>query len=56
MKSKQLLKYGFGNELYAQVVLICKRELDDKKEKDKTKYKTSKGNQQEQTIGLVLIK
>ena len=43
------------NGLYAQVVMIRTRESDDKKEKDKTKNITSKDNQQEQNIGLILI-
>ena len=43
------------NGLYAQVVMILRRELDDKKEKYKTKNITSKDNQQEQNIGLILI-
>ena len=42
------------NGLYAQVVMICRRELDNKKEKDKTKNITSKYNQQEQNTGLIL--
>ena len=41
--------------LYAQVFMICRRNLDDIKEKYKTKHLTSKGNQQEQSIGLILI-
>ena len=45
-----------GNGLYAQGVMIRRRELDDKKEKYNThKYITSKYNQQEQNIGLMLI-
>ena len=43
------------NGLYSQVVMICRRELDDKKEKDKTKNITSKYNQQEQNTGPILI-
>ena len=43
------------NGLYTQVVMIRRRELYDKKEKDKTKNITSKDNQQEQNIGLILI-
>ena len=43
------------NGFYVQVDMICRRELDDKKEKYKTKDITSKGNQQEQNIGLILI-
>ena len=45
------LKQGF----YAQVVMILRRESDYIKEKDKTKILTSKDNQQEQNIGLILI-
>ena len=39
------------NGLYSQLVIISRRELYDKKKKDKTKNKTSKDNQQEQNIG-----
>ena len=35
------------NRFYAQVFIIHRRELDDRKEKDKTKNITSKDNQQE---------
>ena len=42
---------ALGNGLYAQVVMIRRRESDGKKEKDKTKNITSKENQQEQNIG-----
>ena len=41
--------------LYTQVIMICRRESDDIKEKYKTKNITSKENQQEQNIGLTLI-
>ena len=43
------------NGLYAQVVMILRRELDDKKEKIRQKNLTSKDNQKEQNIGLILI-
>ena len=43
------------NGLYAQVVIIHRRELDDKKGKYKTKNITSRDNHQEQNIGLILI-
>ena len=36
MKPKQLLKMALENVLYAQVVMIRRRESEDKKEKDKT--------------------
>ena len=36
MKSKQLLKMSMEQGLYAQVVMIRRRESDDKKEKEKT--------------------
>ena len=39
------------NGLHAQVVMILRRELDDKKEKYKTKNINAKDNQQEQNIG-----
>ena len=41
--------------LYVQVVMIRRRDPDDIKEKDKTKYITSKDNKKEQNIGLILI-
>ena len=41
----------WGNGLYAQVVMILRRESDDKKEKDKTKNIIFKDNQQEKNIG-----
>ena len=41
--------------LYEKVIMICRRNLYDIKEKDKTKSLTSKDNQQEQNIGLILI-
>ena len=40
---------------YAQVVMIPRGNLYDIKGKDKTKKLTSKDNQQEQNIGLILI-
>ena len=43
------------NGLYAQVVMILRRGLDDKNKKIRQKYITSKENQQEQNIGLILI-
>ena len=43
------------NGFYAQVVMIRIRGLGDKKEKDTTKYITSKYNQQEQNISFILI-
>ena len=45
------LEKGF----YAQVVMMRRRNLYDIKEKYRTKKLTSKGNQQEQNIGLILI-
>ena len=42
--------------LYAQVVMIHTRNLDDTKEKNKTTKLTFKENQQEQNISLILIK
>ena len=41
--------------LYSQVIMIRRKNLDDIKEKDKTKSLTSKENKQEQNIGLILI-
>ena len=41
--------------LYAQVVMIRRRESDDKNGKENTKNITSKDNQQDQDIGLILI-
>ena len=41
--------------LYAQVVMIRRRNLDDIKEEDKTNILTCKDNHQEQNIGLILI-
>ena len=42
------------NGLYAQVVMIRRREFGDKKEKDEAKNITFKENQQKQKIGLIL--
>ena len=42
------------NGLYAQVVIMRQRESDDKKEK-KTNNITSKGNQQDQDVGLIMV-
>ena len=44
-------KYG----LYAQVVMIHRRQPEDKKEKENTKNRTSKDNKQEQNVGTILI-
>ena len=41
----------FGNGLYAQVVMINRRESEDKKGKYKTKNTTPKDNHQEKNIG-----
>ena len=50
-ESKVALKeMDFEQGLYAQVVIIHRRNLDDIKEKDNTKKLTSKDNQQEQTL------
>ena len=46
---------GLGQGLYAQLLMIRRRNLDDIKEKYKAKKLTSKDNQQEQNIGLILI-
>ena len=55
IKSKQLLKMALGNGFSAQVVMILRRELDDKKKNIRQKNVTSKDNKQEQNIGLILI-
>ena len=41
--------------LHSQVVMIHRRESDDKKEKEKTKNITSNDNQQDQDVGPILI-
>ena len=46
---------ALGNGLSAQVVMILRRELDDKKKNIRQKNVTSKDNKQEQNIGLILI-
>ena len=43
------------NGLYAQVIMIRRRNLDYIREKDETEKLSSKENQQEQNIGLILI-
>ena len=55
MKSKQLKNMVLEQGLYAKVVMICRRNFDDIKEKDKTKKLNSTDNQQKQNIGLILI-
>ena len=52
---KGLKRMATENGLYAQVVMIHRRESDDKKEKEKTNNITSKYNQQEQNVCSVLI-
>ena len=46
---------AFEQGLHVQVVMIGRSDSDDIKEKYKTKKITSKDNQEEQNIGLVLI-
>ena len=41
--------------LYAQVVMIRQRESDDKGKNKRPRNITSKGNQQDQDVGLHLI-
>ena len=41
--------------LYTQVIMIRRKDSDNKKEKEKTKYITSKGNPQYKYSGLILI-
>ena len=41
--------------LYSQVFISLRRESDDKKEKEKQRNITSKGNQKDQDVGLILI-
>ena len=55
MRSKQLKKRGLENGLYEQLVMIHRRESDNKKENDKEKHLTSKENQQELKVSLILI-
>ena len=43
------------NGLYAQLVMIRRKDSDDKKGKYKTNNITSKDNKQEQNFGLILI-
>ena len=55
MNSKLLKRIALEQRLYAQVVIIRRKESDYIKEKDNTKNITSKDNMQEQKIGLILI-
>ena len=41
--------------LYAQVVMILRKESENKKEREKTNNTTFKDNQQDQDVGLILI-
>ena len=55
MKLMQILKLAMEHGFYAQVVVIHRKESDDKMEKERTKNITYKDNQQDQDVGLILI-
>ena len=55
IKPKKTFKNVYGSGFYAQVVMIHRRESNDKKEKDNTKNITYRDNKQQQDVGLILI-